>query len=269
MSRARQNLSLCLYVSVACGFLALAAAAPAAAQTPAPRPAGTEFLSRFDFAFGLEHLVSDDQRFVWDARFGGELDLVDYGRGRLTFVAQYETVLGSEYQPFDPLQSIYTIEGALSARTGPVEVAGVLHHVSRHLGDRSKRDPIDRNMVGGRLLGGAVTGRTDWRGRVDLRGAVQKTFVDYRWEIDGDVRARVRLSPRAAVITGGGVRVLGVDGSRNRGTQYGGRGEGGVRLEGPNAAVELFVAAERRIDPYLLEFSTATWLTAGFRLVSR
>jgi hypothetical protein len=67
----------------------------------------------------------------------------------------------------------------------------------------------------------------------------------------------------------GQLRVLGVDGSRGRGTQYGARGEGGVRLDGSAAALELFVAAERRIDPYQLEFSTATWLSAGFRLTSR
>ena len=39
-------------------------------------------------------------------------------------------------------------------------------------------------------------------------------------------------------------------------------------MEGRGAALELFVAAERLIDPYQLEFSTATWLTAGFRLSS-
>ena len=246
-------------------LLLVLAAVPSAAAAQSP----PEFLSRFDFQFGLEHLVSDDPRFVWDASFGGDLDLVDYGRGRLTFVAEYETVLGSEYQPFDPLQGNYTIEGVLSARTGPVEVAAVLHHVSRHLGDRAKRDPIDRNMLGGRIWGGLTRGRTEWQGRLDLRGAVQKTFVDYRWELEAENHVRLQLTPRTAVITGGGVRVLGVDGSRNRGTQYGARGEGGVRLDGRGGAVELFVAAERRIDPFLLEFSTATWLTLGFRVVSR
>jgi len=63
--------------------------------------------------------------------------------------------------------------------------------------------------------------------------------------------------------------VLGLDGSRGRGTQYGARGEGGVRLEGRGAVVELFVAVERRIDPYQLDFSTGSWATTGFRLVSR
>ena len=47
---------------------------------------------------------------------------------------------------------------------------------------------------------------------------------------------------------------LGVDGSQNRGNQTGYEVEGGVRFEGARAAIELFVAGERRIDPYPLEF---------------
>jgi hypothetical protein len=65
------------------------------------------------------------------------------------------------------------------------------------------------------------------------------------------------------------VRALGVDGSQDRGTQGGFRAEGGLRFQGGAAAVELFLAAERRIDPYPLEFSTITWASAGFRLLSR
>lgn len=258
------------------GVLLLAlAAAPASAQTsPAPpdqpAPAGTvAFLSRFDYVFGLEHLVSDDPRFVWDATFGGEVDLIDYTRGRLVFEAAYEAVLGSEYQPFDPEQGNYMLAGALSARAKGVEAAVVFHHVSRHLGDRAKTDPIDWNMLGARLRSRVARGGTTLEMRADVRGAVLHTFVDYRWEVDADTRARVRLSDRTAFITAGGLRVLGVDGSRNRGTQYGVRGEGGIRLEGTAAAVELFVGAERRIDPYLLEFGTGTWVIGGFRLVNR
>ena len=257
--------------------LALASvAAPVAAQTlpapqssPQPESDGVEFLPRFDFHLGLEHLLSDERRFVWDAHFGGDLDLIAYRRTRLTFVADYQAVLGSQYQPFDPNQGNYTIGGSFSRRLGAAEVAGVVHHVSRHLGDRPKRSPVDWNMLGGRVRGGMTRGRTDLQARVDLRGVVQKTYVDYRWELDADSRARVALAPRVAAVATGGVRVLGVDGSRGRGTQYGVRGEGGVRLDGRGAALELFVAVERRVDPYQLEFSTATWLTTGFRLVGR
>jgi len=151
---------------------------------------------------------------------------------------------------------------------GAIEAAGVFHHVSRHLSDRPKRFPIDWNMIGGRIGGSTVSGRTVLRGRVDVRGVIQKSYVDYRWEVETAGAARVELRPRVALVSSGSFRLVGVDGSRARGTQYGARGEGGVRLDGRGAALELFVAGERRLDPYQLEFSTATWLTVGFRISS-
>ena len=65
------------------------------------------------------------------------------------------------------------------------------------------------------------------------------------------------------------IRYLGVDGSLDRGNQTGYVVEGGVRFEGRAGAIELFVAGERRIDPYPVEVGTAQWLKAGFRLLSR
>jgi hypothetical protein len=249
--------------------LAAAGAVPARAQDVQPAaPTGVEFFSRFDFRVSLEHLVSDERRYVWDANFGGDLDMIDYGLGRATFVANYQTILGNEFREFDPNQGNYILEGSASARMGPLEAAGVFHHVSRHLSDRPKRFPVDWNMIGGRVSGSATRGRAALRGRVDLRGVVQNTYVDYRWEAESEVAVRVALRPRVALVSAGGMRVVGVDGSRDRGTQYGYRGEGGVRLEGRGAALELFIAGERRIDPFQLEFSTVTWMTAGFRISS-
>ncbi len=258
-----------------CTLHLLCVALPAAAQTnqvpDTARAASGDvvFLSRFDYVFGLEFLASDDPRFDFDATFGGALDLIDYTRGRLTFEAEYEAILGNEYQPFDPNQGNYKLAGVLSARARSVEVAVVYHHVSRHLGDRPKRVPIDWNMLGARLRSAIARGGTELEMRADVRGAVLHTYVDYTWELDAQARARVRLTDRTAFVASGGLRVVGVDGSRARGTQYGARAEGGVRLDGSVAAVELFVAAERRIDPYPLAFGTASWVIGGFRLVNR
>ena len=249
---------------VLCTLHFLCLALPAAAQT-----GGVTFLSRFDYVLGLEYLAAHDPRFDWDAIFGGELDLVDFTRGRLVFEAEYQAVLGNEYQPFDPNQGHYTLAGVLSARVRGVEIAAVYHHVSRHLGDRPKKDPIDWNMLGGRVRTALTRGDSTVDVRADLRRVVLRTFVDYRWELDTEMRARVRRTDRTAFIAAGAVRVLGVDDLRGRGTQYGARGEGGVRLDGRAAALELFVAAERRIDPYQLEFATGSWMTAGFRILSR
>jgi hypothetical protein len=124
-------------------------------------------------------------------------------------------------------------------------------------------------MIGGRVQGGVIRGRTEIRAQVDIRGVIEKALVDYDWEMDVSSGVRMGLTPRVALVGSGGFRVVGVDGSRDRGDQYGWRGEGAVRIDGGAAALELFVAGERRIDQYQLEFSTMTWLTTGFRLLSR
>ena len=250
--------------------LALAASVvSAAAQTPESSPEPTvELLPRFDFHVSMEHLFSEEIRYVWDANFGGDIDLVSIGRTRATFVANYQTILGSEFRAFDPNQGNYILEGSLSVRAGAVEAAGVFHHVSRHLSDRPKRNAVDWNMVGGRIRGGGRHERFEYEARADLRGVIQHTFVDYRWELDSAVSTRLTLQPRVALMATGAWRMLGVDGTRGRDNQHGFRGEGGVRFAGRSAALELFLAAEQRVDPYQLEFSTVRWLTAGFRISS-
>src|SRR5205823_13475573 len=52
--------------------LLLFLATPAAAQQPlASPPASPQFLSRYDFHLSAAALANDDQRFSWDAHFGG------------------------------------------------------------------------------------------------------------------------------------------------------------------------------------------------------
>jgi hypothetical protein len=140
--------------------------------------------------------------------------------------------------------------------------------VSRHLSDRPKRNAVDWNMVGGRISGGGRHDRLEYEARADVRGVIQHTFVDYRWEVATEGVARVAVGPRVSLTATGAWRVLGVDDTRGRDTQHGFRGEGGVRLAGRSATLDLFLAAEQRIDPYQLEFSTIRWLTAGFRISS-
>ena len=232
--------------------------------------AGVSFLPRAAFHMSAEHLGGvDDERFRWDTNFGGELDLVDYTRGRLIFAANYQAILGEELQKFDPNQGNYQLVGALTARFAKVEAAFVFHHESRHLGDRAKTQPVDWNMVGCRVSRSFLVDGTYLQTRADLRWTIQQSFVDYTWELDTDLRADRLIRPGAGVFAAGGVRYLGVDGTTGRGGQTGYRAEGGVRLEGSGAAVELFAGVERRIDPYPLEFGTLTWMTAGFRLLSR
>ena len=256
-------------VLAALALVAGAAAASAQTNPVAPAPTSIAFLSRADFHLAAEHLSGEDGRFVWDADFGGALDLVDYSAGRLTFIANYQVVLGDEFRAFDANQGNYILAGQASARLPAVEIAGVFYHQSRHLSDRPKRVAVDWNMVGVQVRADRRIRSVRIDGTADVRGVVQKTFVDYRWEFDGRLRSAVPVGAGFSLVGAGAVRWLGVDGSAARGTQRGFRAEGAVRFDGGAAAVELFVAAERRIDPYPLEHTTATWATAGFRLVSR
>jgi len=246
-------------------------AAPAWSQSPAPEDGArdVEFLPRTAFHMSAEHLSGDDPRYVWEADFGGELDIVDYGLGRFTFEANYQVVLGEEIRSFDPNQGNYILAGLGSVRFGATEVAGVLYHQSRHLADRPKDLAVDWNMLGGRARRRFQYRDASIETRADLRGVFMKSFVDYTWELDAGARSDVQVHPGVGLLLAGNVRRLGVDGSQNRGDQTGFRVEGGVRLEGRAGAIELFVSAERRIDPFPMEFGTDRWVTAGFRLLSR
>ncbi|HEV8316452.1 MAG TPA: hypothetical protein VGQ10_03545 [Vicinamibacterales bacterium] len=249
-----------LKAAVPVALVLLVCTAPATAQT---------FLPRYAFHLDAEHLASDDVRFSWDADLGGEIDFLDYGIGRATFLANYEVIVGNEFRRFDANQGNYVLEGALSLRARRIELATVFHHVSRHLSDRAKRQAVDWNMLGVRAMTAGTAGRVALRGQLDARGGVERAFVDYRWEVVGALRGGYEIRPRVTLVAASDLRLVGTDGTRDRGTQTGARGEAGIRLEGAAAAVEVFVAAERRVDPYPTEFSTDTWVTAGFRLRSR
>lgn len=253
----------------AAAWLVVVCPVPAWAQAGSSPAPAVEFLPRTAFHLTAEHLSGDDERYVWEANFGGELDIVDYGKGRFTFQGNYQAILGEERRVFDPNQGNYVLAGSLSFRRGATEIAGVLYHQSRHLSDRAKQDAIDWNMIGGRVRHVAITGGARLDARADLRAAFLKSNVDYSWELDSLVRADLPLRSGVGVMAAGGVRRVGVDGTRNRGDQTGFRAEGGVRFEGRSGAIELFAAVERRIDPYPLDAGTARWVTAGFRLLGQ
>ena len=270
-----------------CATLALlmvVCAAPLRAQTADPQPAAPDprsgtspddgtrtvtFMPRTAFHLDAEHLSGDDPRYAWDADFAGELDVVDYGRGRFTFLANYQVVLGEEIRSFDPNQGNYILAGFASARIRRTEVAAQLYHQSRHLADRPKEEAIDWNMLGVRALRRFSYRRAVFDARADARGVFMKTTVDYSWEIDAGVRSDMKVRPRVGLLAAGNIRYLGVDGSLERGNQTGYRVEGGLRFEGDAGAIELFVGGERRIDPYPVEFGVAEWVTVGFRLLTR
>jgi hypothetical protein len=262
---------------IAGAYLLLVVAAPAAAQVPQPvvvaTPSRLQFLPRYDFHLTVNKLRGEEdpaERFSWDAHFGGSFDLIDYVRGRMSVLVDYETVMGHEFRPFDPNQANYTLEGSLSARAGETELAGVFHHVSRHLSDRPKHNAIAWNAPGIRVLRRLATGELIIDGELHVARVVQHSYVDYRWITDFELQVRRRLTPRATVFARGIGKVFTVDGTvPGRGTQTGAMVEAGLSLTGGAAVLELFAGLERRVDAYPLDRVPKNWGLAGFRLLSR
>ena len=172
----------------------IAGASPVAAQ------GAIQFFPRYDFHLSAEHLSKDDPRFVWDTNFGGEMDFVDYGIGRTTFAANYEAILGEEFRRFDPNQGNYLLDLATSARTHGYEIAALLHHTSRHLGDRFKIVPVDWNMFGVAVERDVRRGALRIRPHGDLLGVLLKSSVDYTWEANAGADLRIPVHPRVSVM---------------------------------------------------------------------
>jgi hypothetical protein len=112
-------------------------------------------------------------------------------------------------------------------------------------------------------------GRLTLRPRAEMLGTIQKSNVDYTWEANAGADGQVDLRRHMSIVYGANARFVGVDGTGGRSTQKGGRLEGGLRFDGERGAIELVVAAERRIDAYPLDESSLSWVSAGFRFVSR
>lgn len=257
---------------VLCGVALVALTTPCGrAQTPEPEtPApSAEFLAHDDFHISLAALSTEDERFSWDTHVGGDLDVVDYVRGRVNVFADYEAVLGSEFRAFDPNQGNYTLETSASTRVGDTELAGLFHHVSRHLSDRPKRFAIDWNVVGARVPRRFSVGPWTVAGHAGAARVIAEHYVDYAWTADADAQVSRAINQMVGVFATGTGEIFGVDRSiAGRSRQSGGRIEAGVRLNGAAGAIELFGGVEQRVDAYPLDRVPQHWFLAGFRLVS-
>ena len=139
------------------------------------------------FSLAAERLGHEDTRLDCDANFFGEVDVLGWNGGRVTFTANYEVMLGSQLRRFDPNQEDYLLEGSVTHRIAGIEISGQFHHVSRHLADRLKCSPVDWNMLGVGVGGGMSRGRFRLSTHVDFRRTVQQSFVDYSSEAEGDL----------------------------------------------------------------------------------
>jgi hypothetical protein len=255
-------------------ILAWLVAAPASAQLlqPTVTPSnGIEFLPRYDFQLSAAALAIDNPRYSWDTHFGGQFDVLDYGVGRLGSRVDYEAVLGNELRIFDPNQGNYTLEANASLRAGDSsEVVFVFHHESRHLSDRLKLPAIAYNEIAGRFLHHRAFGDTTLDVDVEGGWVNQHSYVDYRWFGELHLLARHPFNPVVGFFAKGDGEMYGVDPMMyGRGTQYGGLGQAGVRINGRGAALEIFGGYERRFDAYPTSLEAEQWALAGIRVVSR
>jgi hypothetical protein len=254
----------------ACIILSLIATATA--QQPqgiTEAPPAPEFLSRYDFNMSAAKLRYEDPRFSWDVHWGGDFDLVDYVYGRVTFIGDYQGVLGSEFRPFDPYQSNYLLEAIGSYRFGQTEVLGVLNHISRHLGDRFKPVAVAENSLGPRVMRRFTF---DNNKALEVRGNVRKViahaYVDYTWMTDIDFIAKAAIRPKLGIYGRAYGQLITVDPTiAGRGNQHGGRLEAGILLPGVQGNMELFVGGERSIDADQLDRVPRRWAFVGFRLL--
>jgi hypothetical protein len=243
----------------------------AAAQQPqgiAEAPAAPEFFSRFDFNMSAARIADPDPRFTWDTHWAGDFDLLDYVYGRISFIGDYEAVLGSEYRAFDPYQSNYLLEAIGSFRSGKTEILGVLSHVSRHLGDRFKPLAVAENSLGPRVMRRFAYDGTAIEVRGDVRKVIAHAYVDYTWMSDIDFTVRHDLRPKVGVYARAFGQTIAVDKTiAGRDRQSGGRLEAGVDLRGGKGDMELFVGGERVVDADQLDRIPRRWAFVGFRLL--
>ena len=99
--------------------------------------------------------------------------------------------------------------------------------------------------------------------------AMQRAFVDYTWLSNARVDFDQPISGRTSIIGTAYGDVYGVDHDSRARRVCGGRLEGGVRINGRKAAVELFAGYERRVDAYPTDRYRVRMFNAGFRVVSK
>lgn len=246
-----------------------------AAQTPAPQP-GTPatitrgLVPRAGVHVGLIHLTAGDPRFNWAARFGADIDVYDYGLGRLSLIGEYEAVFGSERREFDLNHENYTVDISASLRAKKAEFFGVIHHVSRHLTDRQNDRAVAWNSIGVAASREFSMGANDVRARLDLAHVFQHTYNDYTWTAWLTLAAERPVGSRASLFARANGGFQGVDRKvADRDRLCGARIETGLHLKGVRGGVDVFVGYERRLDGYPLSYQRARWLEWGVRVGAR
>ena len=254
-------------VAVWAALLITIAGAGRAAAQPAPDPI---LFTRAAFSFEWAGLIAADSRFDWDSRVGVDIDVLDTRRWRLGFAVDYEAVIGGDRRIIDLNQGNYEFDGTASRRIGATEIGLLTRHVSRHLVDRENPPSISWNLIGAKAWRTQRIGRSAISGEIAWAWAMQQAFVDYQWTTEGELGWRYPFSDRlewAGRAEGGVIGTIDTPGGRPR--LCGGRLEGALRINGRAAAIEVFLAYERRIDAFPTDRFRVRFTAIGFRLVSK
>jgi hypothetical protein len=235
-------------------------------------PSAPGFLTNYRFHLNALRLASNNENFVWDTDFGGDLDVFDlhYFRGNL--LVNFESIVGHRLRPIDPNQGNYTIDLSTWWRTTlpGAELGATLHHVSRHRSDRDKDFAIAWNMLGFQYTSQQQIGMWSLEIEHRLLKTIRRSFVDYTAEIGGSARTVRSLHRWVSLVFAGEVSFVPVDRSeRGRDNQFGGRLEIGARFPSGAGAGEVFVARERRIDADPFDRQPTNFIMVGFRFLSR
>lgn len=248
-----------------CLVLAGGPEAAEAQSASTPTANGSQFLPRVDFQFSWASLLASDRRFQWEGRVTFDFDIVDHGTGRVSFKGDYGAVLGRERRRFDLNQGNYFFEAATSYRLRDVELVALILHVSRHVVDRDNEPGISWNTLGLR----AHYRRPHIEGHLELTRIIEPAYVDYTWLSNARVAFRHPISARNEIIATAYGDVFGINHLVRDKRVCGGRIEGGFRVNGEKAAVELFAGYERRVDAYPTDRFRVRMFNLGFRVVSR
>ena len=246
----------------------------ASAQTgPVPGPSTGEpkgFLSRSAFFVSVARMQTDDPRFSLVQRSRADLDLFSFRKGRVNFLVDTELVMGSERRAFDLNHANVIFEASASYGLGPIDVAAVAHHVSRHVVDREFDCVPAWHTIGARAGHVFLPRHAVIDISLEYGHVVQHTFVDYAWTSQLTLRLDQTIRSAAHVFASGSGGFVGVDRAvLNRGRQAGGRVESGVHVVRERASADLFAAYERRVDGYPTSREPSSWLEFGFRLGGR
>src|SRR5258708_33318376 len=184
------------------GFL-FAIVSPAFAQTaPVPGPSTGEphgFLSRSSFFVSVAGMQTDDPRFSLVQRSRADLDLFNYHAGRVHLLIDTALVMGSERRAFDLNHVNVIFEMSSSYGIGPIDVAAVVHHDSRHVVDREFDRVPAWHTIGARAGHAFLMRQSTIDIGLQYGRIVQHTFVDYRWtsqltiRLDRTLRSGVHL----------------------------------------------------------------------------